>query len=960
MHKAPKWISLLAALVLCVQMPGGMISGLALEDAAQGTDVSQGEASSPAESAPAADVPDYARYLEDHATDERPQIEPKVLPAGGYSAIHPTGGYEVLGEYAGQQKTLKNVLLIQESLEYVEYVVSMEQAGLYELAITHFPMNGTASRYEIGLQLDGQTPFSQASSMYVNNIFHPESDEVFTDQSGNQFAPDRVAVEDWTTGALTNPDNNYDESLRFYLHEGENRIRLTFHYPDPFVLGALEIRPITSPMTYEEYRQIHTDSPSGSQWVQVEAEDADRQSDSILRPTSDRTDRMTSPYSASLLLANVIDSSWSGHGQWLEWDVEVPETGFYRLNFRYQQDGMKGMAVGRRLLVDGEVPFAEAEYMTFPYASHWSATTFSDADGNPYYIFLKKGTRTIRMESVLGDIAVTIRGLDDVIRELNELYRQIIMITSTTPDKYQDYYLDRDIPNLLERFASCRDALHDAYEKMAQKGDMANSTVLRTLEQQLDSFIRDPRSVPGRITSFQTNISSVSAWVLDMRSQPLALDYFLLEQVDAPAKKMVSNVWDKIVHTVQSFGYSFVQDYNNFSADGAQEKITIWLNTGRDQAQVLWKMTNDLFTPKYGIGVEVKLVGATMVEAFLSGNSPDVAINATRDTPVNLALRDAVLDLTDFEGFDEVYDWFQEGALIPYTLQDGVYGLPDTQVFHMLFYRTDILEELDLQAPQTWDDFIRVANQLHLYQLETGVPADATTFYSLLLQNGGELFPEDRSQVILDSPEALVSFRSWTDLFSKVGLPLTYDMFNRFRTGEMPMAIAPYTTYNQLVSAAPEIRNLWEMAPIPGIRQEDGSINRLQSGTGTAAIILSATKNPDAAWKFIRWWAGREAQSRYAQDIESRVGMIGRIAVANKDAFTTLDWGREQLDLLVEQHQAVRELPQVPGNYYLDRDLINAFRDVTINERDPVESILEYSKRINGEIQRKREEFGLE
>ena len=49
----------------------------------------------------------------------------------------------------------------------------------------------------------------------------------------------------------------------------------------------------------------------------------------------------------------------------------------------------------------------------------------------------------------------------------------------------------------------------------------------------------------------------------------------------------------------------------------------------------------------------------------------------------------------------------------------------------------------------------------------------------------------------------------------------------------------------------------------------------------------------------------------------------------------------------------------VPGNYYLDRDLINAFRDVVYNGRNSLEAIQEYGRRINGEIARKREEFGL-
>lgn len=236
---------------------------------------------------------------------------------------------------------------------------------------------------------------------------------------------------------------------------------------------------------------------------------------------------------------------------------------------------------------------------------------------------------------------------------------------------------------------------------------------------------------------------------------------------------------------------------------------------------------------------------------------------------------------------------------------------------------------------------------------------DASMYYTLLMQNGGRVFSDDLSRTLLDSDPSQKAFSLWTDLYTKVGLPVSYDFFNRFRSGEVPMAVVAYNNYNQLASAAPELRGLWEMAPIPGTRQSDGTISRVQSASGTAAVILSSTSKPEEAWSFIKWWAGAQAQGRYAGDLESKIGVIARVPVANKDAFGALDWDPKTAGLLAEQWAQVREIPQVPGNYYLDRDLINAFRDVVYNGRNSLEAIQEYGRRINGEIARKREEFGL-
>lgn len=85
---------------------------------------------------------------------------------------------------------------------------------------------------------------------------------------------------------------------------------------------------------------------------------------------------------------------------------------------------------------------------------------------------------------------------------------------------------------------------------------------------------------------------------------------------------------------------------------------------------------------------------------------------------------------------------------------------------------------------------------------------DASMYYTLLMQNGGRVFSDDLSRTLLDSDPSQKAFSLWTDLYTKVGLPVSYDFFNRFRSGEVPMAVVAYNNYNQLASAAPELRGL--------------------------------------------------------------------------------------------------------------------------------------------------------
>ena len=50
---------------------------------------------------------------------------------------------------------------------------------------------------------------------------------------------------------------------------------------------------------------------------------------------------------------------------------------------------------------------------------------------------------------------------------------------------------------------------------------------------------------------------------------------------------------------------------------------------------------------------------------------------------------------------------FHESAIQCAMYQGGVYGLPEQENFMMLFYRKDILDELGLTIPNTWDDVER-------------------------------------------------------------------------------------------------------------------------------------------------------------------------------------------------------------------------------------------------------------
>ena len=68
-------------------------------------------------------------------------------------------------------------------------------------------------------------------------------------------------------------------------------------------------------------------------------------------------------------------------------------------------------------------------------------------------------------------------------------------------------------------------------------------------------------------------------------------------------------------------------------------------------------------------------------------------------------------------------------------------------------------------------------------------------FAPFLFQNGGEFYKNNGVQSNLDSANALKAFKMWTGLFTNYKIQKQADFYNRFRSGEMPIGVADYSTY---------------------------------------------------------------------------------------------------------------------------------------------------------------------
>lgn len=925
----------------------------------------------------------YTLYLNAHSGAARPKQNIEVNVTSYIDAEDA----KVTDEYEGAEKALYT-----GNDSKVTWEVDVPEAGFYNVYLEYMTVKSRGVAIERAFYVNGELPFQDASDMTFLRMW-ADASEPRVDNRGNEIRPTQTEVYGWQSSYLKDKMGYMTEPYQFYFEKGKNTITLEA-VNEPMVLRKLDIVAVEDEFTYADYTAAQTGTKaagSGLDYVQiVQGEDSTVRSESSLYAKYDRASAITKPYSITKTILNYIGGeAWRNPGQWIEWNVEVPEDGCYHLCIKGRQNYDRGNISYRSLSIDGEVPFDEMKQVAFRFGNDWESLVLSDENDKPYSFYLTKGTHTVRLEATLGNMGTILEELSDSTFRLNQIYRTLLVYTGATPDQYRDYKIDQVYPEIMEAMSLESKRLYkivdEVVETTGQKADKIASA--QTLAQQLERFCEKPEKITLEFATFKENISALGSAILSMSETKLDIDYIAVYGENARLDKDKSNFFKKAAHEVKSFFASFFIDYDAVGDVYADESNTVkvWVLTGRDQGTILKSMIDDTFTPATGIPINVEIVGAdALLNAVVAGNGPNVVLSVGAGQPVDFALRNAVEDLTQFTDYEEVLKEFAPSTYRQYTLDDSLYALPETLFYNVMFYRKDVLEDLELEVPQTWKELIEMLPTIQGNNLSVGIPtaagssgsaaastavasaqADLSMYFTLLYQQGGDLYNDKGTQTIVNNEAGVAAFKEYTKYFTDYGIPVIYDFVTRFRSGEMPIGIANFTTYNTLVVSAPEIAGLWDFTLVPGTEKTDENgnsyIDRSAFVSGSATMMLKTEdeKLKQSAWEFMKWWASSDTQVRFGREIEALLGSSARYATANMEAIKQLSWSASDIEILEEQLNYTVGIREVPGGYYTGRHISNACRKVINEKTDPRETIIDYSIKIDEELTKKRKEFGL-
>ncbi|QAY65348.1 extracellular solute-binding protein [Paenibacillus protaetiae] len=867
----------------------------------------------------------------------------------------------------GTYENRDNVLLWQTPDEgWVEYEVDVAEDALYEIHAVYDPLKETDSKRPVqwDVSIDGKRPFQEASTASLYRAWEDVS-PIVKNSDGDQIRPRSIDVSTWSEKPLVDSGGAYDSPLLWHLSPGKHTIRLEGF--DPVAIDSLLLTAPQTVPSYEDVKATYANTPSiGGDPITIQAEQFTSKNDTAIKLFSDKDDRTVPRYTGRIVYNTIGGQRWLEQNQEITWTFDVPEDGLYKFGFRALQNTIAQKTSFRTIKIDGKVPFEPFQAYGFPYSASWQGIELKDEAGDPYLVKLDKGRHTLSLAVTQSPVKPIIIDLEKLLAHLDSIDWDLRMVTGNkansvrTLDRNRTWNMEQDFPGITDKIALAAEAM----ESLADRVEEANgnkdsiSQGLHSSGKDLRSLLSKPEEIPYNVDQISSMREKLANFMDSLSKQALQLDEVYVVPEKAPLPPMVAGVFDRVWGTVQNFGYSF--DTRDSLKDMDDRKLNIWVQRGRDYVDQLQQLADESFTPETGIEVKVNLLPTPelLLMSNAAGVQPDVALGLTQDLPVDYAIRGTLVDLSKLDGFDKLYPNYSPGSWLPLYYNGGYYGVPETQSFQVLYYRKDILQRLNLKVPQTWDDVYDLLPTLQQNDMNFYVnPKEYATYF---YQHGVEFYEPGGKKTGLDSPNAYEAFKQWTNLFNTYALEREVPSFyQHFRDGSMPIGISDYNMYVQLSAAAPELNGRWGIALLPGVKQPDGTIARWAGGGQRTGVIFNKSEKQDEAWKFLQWWLSTDVQTQYGSDLEAMNGVAFRWNTSNIKAFTNLPWKREDAAVILEQWKWYKDIPNVPGGYYLERELNNAWQRSVVQTDNYMSSLEEAARDIDRELLRKQQEFGF-
>jgi len=304
------------------------------------------------------------------------------------------------------------------------------------------------------------------------------------------------------------------------------------------------------------------------------------------------------------------------------------------------------------------------------------------------------------------------------------------------------------------------------------------------------------------------------------------------------------------------------------SGSGSASDVQAALDKGGTLTVWAWDQTiKDVataFQAKYP-KVKINLVNAgtgdkqytALQNAVAAGSGvPDVA-QIEYYAVLQFALSKSLANISGY-GAASLKSDFTPGPWNAVTPSGGVYGLPLDSGPMALFYNKEVFDELDLDVPTTWDEYVEAGRTIRQEKPESCIvndSGDAGFTTSMIWQAGGTPFQTDGESVTIDLADE--GTQKWTGVWNQlIEDELACDIAGWTEEwykalGDGTIATMPIGAWapGVFASSVPDGAGKWRVAPMPTY---DGEAATAENG-GSAQSVLKQSDDPDLAAAFVRW-----------------------------------------------------------------------------------------------------------
>ena len=300
---------------------------------------------------------------------------------------------------------------------------------------------------------------------------------------------------------------------------------------------------------------------------------------------------------------------------------------------------------------------------------------------------------------------------------------------------------------------------------------------------------------------------------------------------------------------------------------GAPEELAVWQAVVDDFHKV---------NPNITVKVDVSDWDSywTKLNTLIAGGTPPDVFAMDAPLFLDWQSRGALLNLQPYiDANPEFLDGFYPQTLTAYKTADGYYGLPRDFQTIVLFYNKDMFDAAGVAYPTadwTYDDLLAAAKKLTLDKDgdgkidQYGIWSDTWDMELLwseaIWSYGGDIISDDHTKTLIGEGGAR---DAWTfiDSLYKEGVMPTPTTSGEFGFDLFQSNMAAMTTIGHwAVPGYVQAGINFDVAPMP-----KGPAGQATSVNSAGFVVAKDSKNPDAAFEFIKFALGETGQSKLAE-----------------------------------------------------------------------------------------------